>query len=82
MASVVGVRYGRRRWPNTKKTLEGTAAGIVASLVVSAVLYIWCPPSLAFTPSQMLGYAVCLTLAGRTDMWGSLAMSVAAGLMR
>jgi len=65
MASVVGLRYGRRRWPNTKKTLEGTAAGIVASLVVSAVLYIWCPSSLASTTSQMLGYAICLTLAGK-----------------
>ena len=53
MASVAGLRYGRRQWPNTKKTLEGTAAGIGASVLVSAVLYLWCPASLALTPAQV-----------------------------
>ena len=53
MASIAGLRYGRRRWPNTKKTLEGTAAGIGASVLVSAVLYLWCPASLALTPAQV-----------------------------
>ena len=64
MASVVGLRYGRRRWPNTKKTLEGTAAGIASSVLVSAVLYTWCPPSLALSRGQMIGYLLCLALAG------------------
>ncbi|KAI9208964.1 uncharacterized protein BJ171DRAFT_487981 [Polychytrium aggregatum] len=34
MASIVGKRFGRHRWPGTKKTMEGTAAYIVSVLVV------------------------------------------------
>jgi len=29
-ASIVGKRFGRYRWPGTKKTVEGTAAFIIA----------------------------------------------------
>ncbi|XP_003738877.2 dolichol kinase [Galendromus occidentalis] len=32
VAAVFGARYGRTRWPNSKKTLEGTLAAIVAQL--------------------------------------------------
>ncbi|CEP13489.1 hypothetical protein [Parasitella parasitica] len=37
-ASIIGKRFGRYRWPGTKKTVEGTAAFIVAVFVSSAVI--------------------------------------------
>lgn len=37
-ASLVGVRCGRVHWPHSRKTLEGTAAGICAMLALSAAL--------------------------------------------
>lgn len=33
-ASIVGVRFGRRRWPGTRKTVEGTGAAVVAMLLL------------------------------------------------
>ena len=39
VASMVGQRIGRRRWPGSKKTLEGTVAALVATaLTVEATL--------------------------------------------
>lgn len=38
MASVVGVRFGRRRWPGTSKTLEGSAAAAGSMLACFWVL--------------------------------------------
>jgi len=32
-ASVVGKRYGRLRWPDSKKTVEGTAAAFLATIL-------------------------------------------------
>ena len=39
IASVVGVRYGTRRWPGTHKTFEGSAAAAAAILLMLAVLF-------------------------------------------
>lgn len=36
MASLVGVYFGRHRWPGSRKTYEGTAAA-----VVSVVVFVW-----------------------------------------
>ncbi|TPX51207.1 hypothetical protein SeLEV6574_g00422 [Synchytrium endobioticum] len=33
LASVVGIKYGRRRWPHSRKTLEGTAVFVLSVLV-------------------------------------------------
>lgn len=41
-ASLVGVSFGRHRWPRTRKTVEGSAAAVVAVLVCVAIL---APPS-------------------------------------
>ena len=38
MASVVGVYAGRTRWPRSRKTLEGSAAGVASMLLVLALL--------------------------------------------
>lgn len=38
LASIVGKKYGKMHWPNTKKTLEGTIAFIVATTLVSVAL--------------------------------------------
>ena len=38
MASVVGVRFGRTRWPSSRKTYEGSVAGVCSMLCVLALL--------------------------------------------
>lgn len=37
-ASVGGIRFGKHKWPRSKKTVEGTVSGVVAQLLVVAVL--------------------------------------------
>lgn len=37
-ASIIGKRFGCYRWPGTKKTVEGTAAFIIAVLLSSLVI--------------------------------------------
>lgn len=34
-SSIVGIKYGRHRWPGSKKTLEGTLAGVACNLLFS-----------------------------------------------
>ncbi|CAG8487057.1 15377_t:CDS:2 [Racocetra fulgida] len=42
MASIIGKRYGRRRWPGTSKTVEGTIAFIISHLLGAfAVTRLW-----------------------------------------
>ncbi|AET39620.1 dolichol kinase Ecym_4587 [Eremothecium cymbalariae DBVPG len=43
LASIVGKNLGRNRWPGTNKTVEGTAAFILATSIVS----LWCKHYLA-----------------------------------
>ncbi|RUS22082.1 hypothetical protein BC937DRAFT_90496 [Endogone sp. FLAS-F59071] len=38
MASIVGKRFGRHRWPGTSKTVEGTVAYVLSVLLGSAVI--------------------------------------------
>ncbi|KAF9969826.1 hypothetical protein BGZ73_007635 [Actinomortierella ambigua] len=38
MASIVGRRWGRHRWPGTVKTVEGTAAFVASILVAAGVI--------------------------------------------
>ncbi|KAJ1638830.1 hypothetical protein T492DRAFT_857737 [Pavlovales sp. CCMP2436] len=49
MASYVGTRFGRTRWPGTAKTAEGTAAAVAAILVGACVL---CRASAALAPAE------------------------------
>lgn len=37
-ASVVGARFGRLRWPGTRKTVEGTAASALAQVAACCLL--------------------------------------------
>ena len=37
-ASLVGVHFGKRKWPQSKKTFEGTAAAIVSMMALLALL--------------------------------------------
>ena len=38
MASAVGIAAGRTRWPGTRKTVEGTAAGWASCMLLLAAL--------------------------------------------
>ncbi|KAG8468723.1 hypothetical protein KFE25_013806 [Diacronema lutheri] len=49
MASYVGVRFGRTRWPGTAKTVEGTAAAVGAIVVGAGAL---CAASAAVAPAR------------------------------
>ena len=40
-ASVVGRRYGRRRWPGSLKSVEGSAAYVVAAVLTGLVVATW-----------------------------------------
>ncbi|KAG0230465.1 hypothetical protein BGW42_000942 [Actinomortierella wolfii] len=40
MASIVGRRWGRHRWPGTIKTVEGTAAFVASILVAAGVIQV------------------------------------------
>lgn len=40
MASIIGSLYGRHKWPEIKKSIEGTLANIIA-VYVSALLLSW-----------------------------------------
>lgn len=37
-SSVVGIKYGRHRWPGSRKTFEGTLAGIACNLLFSKLI--------------------------------------------
>ncbi|CAG8553797.1 4730_t:CDS:2 [Ambispora leptoticha] len=52
MASIIGRKYGRRRWHGTSKTFEGTAAFIVLVLLGSVLIDIFLITDQALTFSQ------------------------------
>lgn len=64
MASVVGKKIGRYRWPGSPKTVEGTLAGIISQLVFLWTLHYndilllpkerWLPVSTAVTAGSLL----------------------------
>ncbi|KAF9365751.1 hypothetical protein BGX34_008484 [Mortierella sp. NVP85] len=40
MASIVGKRFGRHRWPGTIKTIEGTLAFVVSVMVAAGTIFV------------------------------------------
>lgn len=64
MASVFGVLFGRHTWPQTKKTYEGTVAGILSLLAVAVLLAQWAPDVLQYSGWQWVFYAMAATTTG------------------
>src|SRR5271156_6284838 len=66
-ASIIGKKYGTRRWPRTKKTLEGTLAFSVA-VILGAVLVTDILPRLPYFTSDLKidwrAFLVSTTLTG------------------
>ncbi|KAI9492568.1 hypothetical protein BDB00DRAFT_827981 [Zychaea mexicana] len=63
-ASLVGKKFGRYRWPGTKKTIEGTIAFVIA-VYVSSVLIMYASALLGISSASHY-----VTSAGRGE-WGS-----------
>lgn len=65
VASYVGTRLGRTRWPGTAKTVEGTAAA-VGAIVVGAVALCAAAGAVAPAPAARLTGGVLLRILGAT----------------
>jgi len=75
MASIIGKRYGKNRWPGTRKTFEGTSAAVVSTIIAGVLIFIvlhpmsaptniWLFPGSASLHSlQLVGLAVATSLA-------------------
>ncbi|OZJ06327.1 hypothetical protein BZG36_00704 [Bifiguratus adelaidae] len=70
MASIIGKQYGRIRWFNTKKTIEGTIA-FVASVMIGAWSIVWMaarfwnePSALTMTMAAWSKYLLTVILTG------------------
>jgi dolichol kinase len=84
LASIIGRRYGRMKWPANGKTVEGTIAFVVSIYVSAIVLRLlgWC------APFSLLRFAVVSVLLGLIEgisnqndnlvlpMYGVIALSV------
>lgn len=72
-AAVIGARYGRMRWPGTKKTLEGTAAAVLSQLA-------WCmffapvTADLAFFAKLLVALLLTSCLEATTEQIDNLAV--------
>ncbi|CAG8510776.1 9816_t:CDS:10, partial [Cetraspora pellucida] len=63
MASIVGKRYGRRRWPGTSKTVEGTIAFIIFHLLGAfAVTRLWSRNNLLPSIEEWLYYTLAVSI--------------------
>lgn len=71
MASVVGSTYGRRKWPGSPKTVEGTAASVAAQL---AFVGLWA----AATPFDLnfVSVAVIVTSVTASSVMEALTQQV------
>ncbi|EOD38721.1 hypothetical protein EMIHUDRAFT_122165 [Emiliania huxleyi CCMP1516] len=82
MASLVGVRFGRTRWPRSRKTLEGSAAAAGSTLLaLLLLLHVSSPdgaPADARTWAALAGgTAVACLLEAATDQIDNLFLPVA-----
>jgi len=48
------MKYGKRRWIETKKTLEGTLAAFVSMIVFVLILYQLAPSSFSLSFQQVI----------------------------
>ncbi|CAG8718961.1 2901_t:CDS:2, partial [Scutellospora calospora] len=63
MASIVGKRYGRKRWPGTSKTVEGTFAFIIFHLLGAfAVTRLWSKNNLLSGIEEWLYYTLAVSI--------------------
>ncbi|CAG8552799.1 4372_t:CDS:10 [Gigaspora margarita] len=64
MASIVGKRYGRRRWPGTTKTIEGSIAFIIFHLLGAFVVTrLWSKNNLLPGIEEWLYYTLAVSIA-------------------
>lgn len=66
-ASLIGKRYGRQRWPDSNKTVEGTL-GFVAAVLASSMAIVYVTSLIGKEASLPL-----VTFSGR-NAWMSYAM--------
>src|SRR5579859_6916481 len=72
-ASIIGKKYGRRRWPRTKKTIEGTVAFAVA-VIIGALGLAWILPCVPlFTEGGLQSihwgkFFICTVVTGNHDI--------------
>ncbi len=57
-AALVGRRWGRHRWPGTRRTIEGSAAFLFVALAVLAALRVPLGPALACAATSALAEAL------------------------
>ncbi|CAG8551253.1 5604_t:CDS:2, partial [Dentiscutata heterogama] len=63
MASIIGKRYGRRRWPGTSKTIEGSIAFIIFHLLGAfAVTRLWPRNNLLPGIEEWLYYTLAVSI--------------------
>lgn len=58
-ASIVGSYWGKRKWPKSKKSYEGTAAAFFCQVIGSIVIIAYFDPSKILTINEFL--VICLT---------------------
>src|SRR5579859_6017863 len=72
-ASIIGKKYGRRRWPRTKKTVEGTVAFALA-VIIGAFVTAEIMPNLPYFTTSMAKlrwdtFVICTILTGMTFLY-------------
>ncbi|CAG8530412.1 1392_t:CDS:10 [Diversispora eburnea] len=63
MASIIGRRYGRHRWPGTSKTVEGSIAFILFQLFGAYIVTLICPSSNMWADGEKwVGYSFAVSI--------------------
>lgn len=77
-AGVIGSRFGKHKWPNTQKTVEGTLASILAQNLFIGILYALSLISLNVKVCAICEFAIIANalVESRTDQVDNLVLPI------